>query len=405
MSVFESLLGVEESQHEHFIRQFDEDPYPFYKALRDMGPVVLDPVVGMYHVTGRDEIEAVLKDWQLFSSRANEPLLGRIFGPNLVQLDGAEHMRQRGLLSVAFTPSAVAKFADTLIVPELDFILGGMRGAKRIEFVGEFCFRYPLGVIGRWIGVQPGDHEKFTAWYKRIVDALRDYPLTPEARVVDGQEAVRQFRTYLRPLVREKMDAPPSGAGKAGNLLGELARAEVEGERLTEEEMVSFAVTLLFAGAETTQRLLGTLLFGILSTGVRDAVRKDEKLMESAVEEALRWNPPAQSVVRTTTAATKLGGVEIPKGALVSIDFAAHQRDPAYYPDPDTFRADRRPTHYAFSAGRHTCLGAPLARLEAKIGVARFLEEFPTVRLDPAHEVHFRGIGVRSPVAVHLLAD
>lgn len=400
MSVFQTLLGVSEEERDRFLRQFDEDPVPFLRALRDMGPVVQDPLLGIYHVMARAEIEAVLKNATLFSASANGPILNPLFGVNMAAMDGAAHARLRGLVSAAFTPAAVATYVESTIAPVADATIEGLRGRASCEFVWDFCIRFPLGVIARMLNVPLEDYGRFHAWYETIVEALRGAPLVPEEKQAAGARATRELGDFLRPIVRERMASPTEG-----DLIGHMALTELEGARLTEDEIVSFSVQLLWVGAETTQRLIATALFGILSTGVRDAVRASERLLEGAIEEALRWCAPAQSLIRKATAETTLAGVTIPKGAFVALEIAAYHLDPAVFEEPEKFKVERRPHHFAFGAGRHICLGAYLARAEAKLGLERFLAAFPNVRLDPSQEVLFRGIGMRSPVAIHLLLE
>lgn len=399
MSMFETLLGVSEAERDEFLRQFDADPYPFYRAMREMGPVVQDPVLGIFHVTHRDLIEEVLKNPAVYSSAANEPLVLPFFGVNMLHLDGDGHTRLRGLVSASFTPAAIAAYAAQMITPLCDATIDEMRGRATSEFCQDFCIRFPLRVIARMLNVPMRDFGRFSAWYTAIVDAMRDFPKVTEKHAL-GVKAAEELGDYLRPIVRERMQSPTPR-----DLVGHLSLTEIDGERLTEDEIINFGKQLLFAGAETTQRLLATTLYGILSTGALDRVRGNDALIESAIEEGLRWVSPAQTIVRSTTCDAVLGGVEVPKGAVVSLAIAAAHRDPAFYDDPDTFRAERKPVHFAFGGGRHICLGAYLARAEAKIGLTRFLDAFPRVRLDPHHEVQFRGMGLRSPAALHLLLE
>lgn len=280
-SIF-AMGGATAAEQEQLLRAFDEDPRPFYEAMRAMGPVFQDPVAGMFHVTARAEIEAVLKNSAVFSSAANEPVLVPLFGTNMLVLDGPAHARLRGLVSASFTPAAIQAFADRLLVPTCDEILAGFRGRERVEFVWDFCIRYPLTVIARMLDVAIDDYAKFHRWYEDIVAALCEYPLVTEKQAV-ARRAVAELQAFLRPIVRERMKAP-----KPTDLIGHMALSELEGARLTEDEIVSFGAQLIWVGAETTQRAFATTLYGILSSGARDRVRADEGLLEAAIEEGFR---------------------------------------------------------------------------------------------------------------------
>ncbi len=384
-----------------FIEAFDRDPLPIYAAMRACGPVMADPLVpNLFHVTGGAEIEAALKNAPVFSSSANKPVVAPFFGENFFHMDGEPHFRLRSLFSAAFTPAAISAYTTRLIEPELERVIAGLRGRRSLEFVSEFGAAFPLGVMARMFNVPVADFHRFKDWADTISVAFAGYPLVPEEKRQAGFKAAAELADYVRPIVRDRMAAP-----RPDDMLGYLATIELEGHRLTEDQIVAFARGFLFAGVETTQRLLGWTMLGILSTpGLRDDVRADPALLDASIEEGLRWGSPVQAIYRRAMRDVTLGGVEIPKGSLVLLEIAAWQRDPRVFRDPDRFDPRRTDgSHLAFGWGRHICMGAHLARLEARLGLGRFLATFPDARLDPAHEPEIRGIGLRSPVEVRLL--
>ena len=182
--------------------------------------------------------------------------------------------------------------------------------------------------------------------------------------------------------------------------MSQLIEAEVDGHRLSDDEIYPFLLLLLPAGAETTYRSSSNLLFGLLSHPSQlDAVRADRDLVPQAIEEALRWETPALTVARTARQDTELGGVPIPAGGLVAVSLGAANRDPGRYPDPDAFdifREDKQ--HLSFGDGAHKCLGMHLARLEMRVLLTAVLDRLPGLRLDPAaDDPHIHGLLFRSP--------
>jgi pulcherriminic acid synthase len=398
MSVYEAVTPeLSEEEKNRFYEEFEADPYPFFSAMRDMGPIMRDPVVGLYHVTGKAEMDAILKDSVLFSSSALEPAMAPFFGSGFPNKDGKEHARGRGLVSAPFTPAAIAAMTAVHLEPVLGPIIDRFRGRREAEFVEELCFRFPLQVIASMLGVPLADQERFRGWYQELMAAVMEYPRVTAKRAI-GLAAAAALRDYLRPIVREHM-ASPGGR----NLISALTTAELEGSRLSEEEILNFARGLLFAGAETTRHLLANAMWGVLATGRRDDVRRDARLLDGAIEEGLRFL--GAGVWRTPTRDTTIGGVDVPQGAILHLAFGAYHFDPAHFPEPEKFKVDRFPAHLAFGAGRHICLGAHLARAEARIALSTFFEAFPNVRLDPSREVRFHGGGLRSPLALHVLLD
>src|SRR5438105_2607125 len=194
--MFETLLGVEEAQTDDFIRQFEEDPYPFYAMMREMGAVVRDPVLGIFHVTRVDEIEEVLKNPALFSSAANAPLVLDYFGVNMLHLDGDAHARLRGLISASFTPAAIAGYAGHLIAPVCDEILEGLRGRATTELCWDFCLKYPLTVIARMLNVPMSEFGRFQKWYQAIVGGMSDYPKRTERHPL-GVKAANELSEFM----------------------------------------------------------------------------------------------------------------------------------------------------------------------------------------------------------------
>jgi cytochrome P450 len=389
--------AVSDEEPDALIAQFEENPYPFYEAMRAAGPVMQDPMLGIFHVTGRAEIEAVLKDYATFSAAANSAVVGPFLGDGFASIDGKAHVRLRSLVSMAFTPAAIEAWQERLVGPTVREILAPFQGRPSMELVEHFADRLPLTVIARMLDVPIAEFEVLRGWYHALCTAMLEFPrVTPNRE--KGLAASQAIIDFLRPIVRERMARPT-----ADNLIGHLAMVELLGEKLTEAEILIFARGLLFGGAETARHMLANTLWGVLAGGANERIRTEPRAVEGAVEEGLRFL--GSGAYRLATEDVTIGGVAIPKGSFVHCAIAAHHFDPAYFPDPERFDIDRFPDHMAFGGGRHYCLGAHLARAEGRLGVKAFFDAFPRARLDPDRPVVFRGTGLRSPVELHVLLD
>jgi len=221
----------------------------------------------------------------------------------------------------------------------------------------------------------------------------------PEQAIATSQEV----KEYVGEILEDRRRAP------RGDLISELAQAELDGEHLSDEEIFSFVRLLLPAGVETTYRSTGNLLMMLLSNPEQlDAVRADRALVPAAIEESLRYETPLLTITRLATRDTDIDGVAVPAGSTVMLMLGAANREETRYPDPDTFdlrRAEPRP-HISFGQGPHICLGMHLARMEMRVALSLLLDRLPALRLDPdADDPHIRGQVFRSPTAIPVLFD
>ena len=214
--------------------------------------------------------------------------------------------------------------------------------------------------------------------------------------------ASQQLREYFAGILAERRRQP------AQDVISVLAQAELDGVRLTDEEIFAFLRLLLPAGAETTYRSSSNLLLGLLTHPDQlEALRRDRSLLPQAIEEALRWEPPLTGIMRLVTRDVELGGVKLPAGSVVSVSVGGANRDPRRWPDPERFDLFRTPQpHVAFALGPHTCLGMHLARMETTVAVNVLLDRLPGLRLDPdARDVHVRGVAFRAPAHLPVVFD
>lgn len=371
------------------------DPYSPYARLRDEEPVkLLDLWMGPgYIVTRYDDVRSVCTDPGLFSSRSNANGIGLVMGRTILEMDGREHTRHRSIIAPAFVPKALRSDLPELVTVLVHELIDQFAADGSAELVSQFTSTIPIRVIAYVIGIPIEDYKTFHRWGLDIIGFTDDPPR--------GFAAAQNLVEFLRPLLAQRRAAPTA------DLMSRLTHAEVDGERLTDEEIFSFLRLLLPAGAETTFRLIGNLLYALLDTpGALEEVRADRAKIDWAIEETLRWESPVQYASRETTRATTLSGVDLPEGAQILLALGSANRDERHFAAAARFDLHRRPEeHFAFGFGRHFCAGAHLARLEARVAVNALLDRLPNLRFAPAAERSIVGLAFRAPTALPVQFD
>jgi cytochrome P450 len=371
------------------------DPYPVYAELRRRTPVraMEFPLGPTFMVTRYDDVMGVLKDAHVFSSGANGKGIGLVMGRTIIEMDGQEHGRHRNLVAPAFLPKAMRGGLDGVIEHFAQELLDAVAPLGRADLVSMFTRNFPVRVIAHLIGIPVAEYASFQQWSLDLIGFASE-PLKGFA----ASEALVQF---LKPQIASRRSEPRD------DLLSVLIHSEVDGHRLTDEEVYSFIRLLLPAGAETTFRLIGTTLLALLSEPeLYERVRSDRDQIQWALEEALRWDTPVQFVSREATRNTSLQGIDIPQGHYILVALGSANRDEQHFADPDRFDLDRHPTdHVSFGFGRHFCVGSHLARLEATIGINAVLDRLPNLRLDPVGEARVVGLAFRSPKQLAVIFD
>lgn len=364
-----------------------EDPYRVYDRLRRDSPVLaVNTMLGInYLVTRYDDVAFLLRNAEIFSSRGNARGIGLVMGRTLLEMDGVEHVRHRNLISPFFSPLAMRSTMPPVVEDVVNELIDDFEGEGSVDLVSRFTFIFPMRVIANIIGVPIDDHAAFHRMALDLI-SIADNP----AR---GLEASQELVTFLTPLLAERRAAPQE------DLLSKLLSAEVEGHRLNDEEVLSFLRLLLPAGADTTYRLTGNVLWVLLhDADLMQRVAADRSLLEKVIQEVLRWESPVQLVSRETTRETELGGTKIPADTIVSAILGSANRDPDKFPDPDVFDLDRNnEDHVGFGFGRHYCAGSHLARLETRTAVNAILDRLKNLRLDGDQPSRIVGVAFRSP--------
>jgi len=354
---------------------FRRNPYPAYDRIRALSPLVEDPQTGCWMVFDYAGVKQVLHDPETFSSRAtprpgDEPLQWLIFS------DPPRHTKIRALVSMAFTPKSISNLEPRIreIASEL---LDAAIPRGQMDLAAEFAVPLPMRVIAEMLGVPGSDWLVFKQWTDVILGLIYT--------VFGGEQAAEAGRnfsrvsdeisSYLAAQLAERCAAPRD------DLLSRLVAAEVDGERLTEHEILRFFQLLLVAGSETTTNLVNNAIVCLLEHPDQMArLRRAPKLLPQAIEEVLRYRSPIQVMFRVARREVRLHGKTIPAGSLVFAVIGAANRDPEQFPDAARFDITRDPNpHISFGHGIHFCLGAPLSRLEARVALGDLLSRVQTI--------------------------
>lgn len=362
------------------------DPHPRLAALRAHAPVAWVPALNGWMVTEREAAVAVMRDSGTFTVDDPRFTTAQVIGPSMLSLEGPEHARHRGPFTEPFRPRAVHTAFTRTAVRETDRLLDGLVARGEGELRREFAGPLAAVVMADVLGLRDVPVADVLAWYDAIVRAVD--ALTRGERA--GEKGPAAYAA-LRAAVAGTVDT-----GRADSLLVQAATAGA----LAVSEIASNAAVLLFGGIETTEGMITNALLHILGTpGAADLLRAEDRLLDNAIEESLRLEPGAAVVDRYAARDTELAGVAIPAGDLVIVSLAGANRDPAVFPDPDRFDPHRpnARAHLAFAHGPHYCLGAHLARLEARIALRACLDRLPGLRLDDRSPSAPHGLVFRKP--------
>jgi len=366
-------------------REVIADPYSAYSQLRDRSPFNyvdlpagtvpgIEGPIQSWALMKYNDVYSVLRDHERFSS-ANNPLVGKAFPPLVLILDDPpRHTRFRRLVNKTFTLKRIEALTPWITSVANELLDEAGRG--EIEVVERYTIPLPVKVIARLLGIPGDDYETFKHWSDAFLSLLS---MDNNQRMASIQEMVGYFGKI----------AAARRAEAADDLITALVEAEVEGEKLEEWEILGFCMLLLIAGNETTTNLMGNL-FNLLAARPElwQQLRADRSLVDPVIEETLRYEGPVQRLGRSATTDVEISGARIPAGDLVTVYFAAANRDPTAFPNPDEFRLDRDlRNHVGFGMGIHYCLGAPLACAEAKVSLNAFLDRFAVIKPGQASAV------------------
>ena len=363
------------------------DPYPLLHRLREDDPVHFSTFVNGWVLTRYTDAIAYLRDRrfsrvayldQMRTKFGDQPILELQAG-ELAFNDPPNHTMLKGLAAKAFSPGAI-EAARPSVAARVDELLDSFAGAGHIDVIADFAYPLPADAISAMVGVPRDDWKMLRGFVDGVI--LSRGIVRTKAMMAEGDRSARQFMDYLRALVKERRARPEA------DLMSAMLAAEERGRRLTDDEVVTMAEQLFTAGHGTTRNLIGSAVLALIRNPAEFArLRENPKLIESTIEEALRYDSPTQAPnPQVATEDVEIGGRKISKGEVVTVLIGAANRDPAKFPDPDCFdiaRADGE--HLAFSHGIHFCLGASLARLQAQVAVGAIVRRMPRIRLATDH--------------------
>ncbi|MEK5501802.1 cytochrome P450 [Bacillus sp. FSL M8-0168] len=349
-------------------------PFPIYNRLRQTSPVRFDDDRKCWDIFAYEDVQYVLKSPKLFSSKRG----GDMQGKTMLTMDPPRHTSMRAIVNKAFTPKAV-KQLESHIGEVTAFLLDETRDRRSFDLVDDLAAPLPVIIIAELLGVPPEDRSMFKHYSDILVSGASDS--SDEAVKLMSKrrkEGNDYLKDYFKRIIKERKKSPKE------DLISLLIQAEVEGEKLTEEELLGFCTLLLVAGNETTTNLIANAVRYLTEDAhTQEAVRHDLSLVPHLVEETLRYYPPVQAIGRVAAQDTEIRGVSIPKGSSVISWVASANRDETKFDDPESFRLDRKSNpHMSFGFGIHFCLGAPLARLEANIALSHLLRHASVERDD-----------------------
>ena len=374
------------------------DPYPLYHRLRTEDPVHWDPFLHAWVVTRYTDVIRVLHDFLADRTPTPEQLTGMglshlnpiaaVMVKQMLFMDPPAHTRLRALASSAFTPSRV-EVLRSHIQKIADQLLDGIQGSG-MDVIADFAAPLPAIVTAEMLGVPTSDHLQLKKWSADFAEMLGNFQHNPD-RVPRVLRTVEEMLEYFRATVRELRVRPREG------LINSLLTAEVNGDRLTEEEVIASAIVTMVGGQETTTNLIGNgVLTLVRNPAEMQRLRSDLSLIPSAVEELLRYEGPSQHTARMAPYDLELGGRQIRKRQAVIAIMGAANRDPGRYSDPDRLDLNRKDNrHIAFGWAAHFCFGAPLARIEGQIAFETILRRMAHLTLQPGPLVWRENLGLR----------
>ncbi|MFG2501068.1 cytochrome P450 [Streptomyces sp. NPDC048441] len=383
--------------------EFAENPYPAYQVMRESAPLFWHEATQSWIISRYEDVERVFKDKSSqFTTDNYDWQIEPVHGKTILQLSGREHAVRRALVAPAFRGSDLQEKFLPVIERNSRELIDTFRHTGAVDLVGGYATRFPVNVIADMLGLDKAEHARFHGWYTTVIAFLGN--LEADAEIAAAGERTRvEFAEYMIPIIQERRDH------LGDDLLSTLCAAEVDGVRMSDEDIKAFCSLLLAAGGETTDKAIASIFANLLTHPEQlEAVRQDRSLIARAFAETLRCTPPVHMIMRQTATEVELTGGTVPAGATVTCLIGSANRDEQRYAEPDRFdifRDDLTTTtafsaaadHLSFALGRHFCVGALLAKAEVEIGVGQLLDAMPDARLAEGFEPVEQGVFTRGP--------
>jgi cytochrome P450 len=380
------------------------NPYPLYHKLRTEDPVHWDRFLHTWVVTRYPDVLNVLHSFSADRTPTPEQLtamglsglnpIAKVMVKQMLFMDAPAHTRLRGLASAAFTPRRVEVLRGH-IQEIADDLLDRVQTQGRMDIIADFAAPMPAIVTAEMLGVPTEDHENLKKWSTDFAEMLGNFQHNPD-RIPRVLESTNNLTDYFQKAIDGMREHPREG------LIQAFMTAEIDGDRLTDEEIVANCIVTMVGGQETTTNLIGNGLLTLMRNPTQLAqLRDNPSLINSAVEELLRYESPSQHTGRIAREDVQIGDRQIAKGQAVMAIMAAANRDPERFPDPDQLILDRTDNkHLAFGWSSHFCFGAPLARMEGQIAFETLLRRLPDLELVPEPLTWRNNSGLRGLMAL-----
>jgi cytochrome P450 len=376
------------------------DPYGFFEHMRKTEPVwrgtVMDMSAAPPEMVPEEEwtlfdwtsVFAAFRDDELFNSDMYNQTIGLVFGPTILGMDGKQHHDHRSLVSKAFRQSALERWEPAVIDPICDRLVDEIKNDGGADLVKAITFEFPTRVTAALLGLPQEDLDLFRRLSLDLISIQTD--------IEAGLVASVELGAYFQAQVDQRRET------STNDIIGDLVSAEIDGEKLTDEAIISFLRLLLPAGLETTYRSSSNLLYLLLTHPAQfAALQRDRGLIPAAIEEALRYETPLVSVPRTATRDVEMHGITIPQGAQVNLCIGSANRDETRWADADAFDiARQRRAHISFAGGIHSCLGMHLARVETRAMLNSLCDRVTDIALVPDSDAKIVGMPFRSPATI-----
>jgi cytochrome P450 len=388
--------------------QIQDHPYPVYARLRDEAPLYRNEELDFWALSRHEDVAAAFRDYAQFSNANGVALETSSWGPrarrvmSLLAMDPPRHTRMRRLVSAGFTPRRVADLEHWIRDLARKHLTASLTGGT-FDFVGEFAGLLPMDVVSELVGVPEADRAQLRGWADTLLDREDGLAAVPRA----ASEAALNLIVYFVEMVTQRRAGPGAGLD-AGDLTSALLAATIDGDKLSDEEIVGFLFLMIVAGNETTTKLLANAIYWAWHNPAQLAKpMSDPAFIAPWVEETLRYDSTSQFIARTVTSDFTAHGRTVPAGQRIVLLIGSANRDPGVFCDPERYDLDRDTSQLiSFGAGRHYCLGANLARLEATVALTEFARQVRRYDIDDAkaervHSANVRGF-TRLPVTVEM---
>jgi cytochrome P450 len=385
-------------------KEFSADPYSAYQVMRDDYPLIWHEAMQSFIISRYEDVSRAFRD-PVFTTANYDWQLEPVHGRTILQLNGREHSVRRALVAPAFRGSELKEKFLPVIERNSRDLIDGFRDRGSADLVEDYATHFPINVIVDMLGLDKGEHARFHRWYTSIIAFLSNLSQDPEV-AADGLRTREELAAYIIPVIQDRRANP------GDDLLSALCEAEIDGTRMSDEDIKAFCSLLLAAGGETTDKAIASIFSNLLQHPDQlEAVREDRSLIDRAFAETLRYTPPVHMIMRQPAEDVTVSGGTISAGSTVTCLIGAANRDPQRYAAPESFNIFRddlnaatafsaAANHLAFALGRHFCVGALLAKTEAEVGMNQLLDAMPDVRLSNGSRPAERGLFTRGPAAV-----